>query len=351
MASAERLLIVPELPNVAVESTRLSSPGMNTFAAAEAANDATYRTTLLRGGLVADLLGAAGRVLGPLTLIFTPGNTGPDRTGELNEPLRDISSPQPGPTDVATVDSGGVPTPEELPNVDVIAFPNPRGTPSSVPSPDIFPAPLGLPWDLPYGVPATVPLPSAPPRTAPRPSLRPAPDTVARPDVGPNVDPLADPFALPAPNLQPLPRPAARPAPEPAPRPSPRAPADPLALPFDPLRPFAQPESRPVPGDVTSDLIDFLLRGSPEPSPDAQPEPELDKCNCDSKKKKKKKKDKPKDRAVCWKGTYVQRARGISYTRREQVPCAPSISVPKSRQRTPKNVGDLVGDVFSFPLT
>jgi len=340
MASPERLLVLPEME---VVNTRLTPSPNAAVAVSEAANDATYRTTLLRGGVVADALSMAGRALGALTLIFTPGNTGPDRTGELNEPLR-TDSPAPGPTDSPTVDPRSSPDIVELPSVDIVMFP---GTPSyapGMPSPGVFPSPFGLPFDLPYGIPSTVPLPSGAPRPAARPSLRPTTD----PDTGIKADPLNDPLAAPRPNIEPLPR--ANPKPESRPT------LDPLALPFDPLLPNRNFDARPVPGDVTNDLIDKVLAGNPEPDAAPEPAPNPDKCNCEGggKKKKKKKKDKP-PRAVCWQGTYTQRARGISYARRKQVPCTqaslPGYSSPKSRtpkSRTPK-WQDVLEDVFRKP--
>lgn len=46
-----------------------------------------------------------------------------------------------------------------------------------------------------------------------------------------------------------------------------------------------------------------------------------DQCSC-SEKKEKKKKSKRKPRTVCYRGTYVEKASGLSKTRREQVPCS-----------------------------
>lgn len=45
-----------------------------------------------------------------------------------------------------------------------------------------------------------------------------------------------------------------------------------------------------------------------------------DQCSC-SEKKEKKKKSKRKDRSICYRGTYVEKARGLLKTRRERVPC------------------------------
>lgn len=364
MPSAEALIVAPlpprELPGVTVRaapgvSTMTQAPGLNAVSAADAANDATYRTTLQRGGLAADALGLLGRALGVLTLIFTPGNTGPERTGELNEPLRSpppeldpvdiVASPGPGQPPVEQFDPRGAPDLVELPEIVIRPQPGTRSNPLRVPAPDVLPAPLEVPILEPFGVPRAEPLSPGSPSTRPRPTSRPE----ATPAPGVQADPLNDPFSMPRPQAEP--KPNARPAPDPAARPAPRNPLNPLALPFDPLRPFSQPESRPVPRDVTSDLIDFVLRGSPDPSPEPQPEPEADRCNCDSKKKKKKKKKDKKPRSVCWQGTYTQRAKGISYARKKQVPCGigPVNTSSGTRKRAPKDIGDLVGDVFNLP--
>lgn len=347
MASAEALL--PELQVVAPR-LNLTPPPNAAIAASEAANEATYRTTLARGGLAADVAGVVGRALGVLTLIFTPGNTGPDRTGELNEPLREptpVDSAPTGSPDAPVGNPGDVPAPEVLP--EIVISPGPRPfNPPSVPTPGVFPDPFGLPVDLPFGVPGAFPLPSGQPRSLPRSTPERSPDIVARPDLRPLGDPLADPFALPRPNLEPVPRPAPEPAPSPKPRAEPRSPTSPLALPFDPLRPFEYEVFR-EPRDVTSDVINRVT--APLTDAQAQPDEAEDPCDCGGKKKRKKKKDKKPPRSICYQGTYTQRSRGITYARKRQVPCTSgpiTTPAPKS-SRIPKNLGDLVGDVFSFP--
>lgn len=52
-----------------------------------------------------------------------------------------------------------------------------------------------------------------------------------------------------------------------------------------------------------------------------------DQCQCDKKKPKKKKSS---ERSICYKGTYQQLKKGISYHRKEQVPC--ESSAPKEKK-------------------
>jgi hypothetical protein len=60
--------------------------------------------------------------------------------------------------------------------------------------------------------------------------------------------------------------------------------------------------------------------GSLTPVPDIGPVPkeELARRRCECPKKKKKKKE---ARKVCYRGTYRERAKGLSKSRREQIPC------------------------------
>lgn len=48
------------------------------------------------------------------------------------------------------------------------------------------------------------------------------------------------------------------------------------------------------------------------------PQPDLDRCRCPKPKRSSKKRQ---PRTVCYRGTYVQRSKGISYRRLEEVPC------------------------------
>jgi hypothetical protein len=85
----------------------------------------------------------------------------------------------------------------------------------------------------------------------------------------------------------------------------------------------------------------------PFESPFAPPN-RADPCNCkpcggDKKKKKKK----PKEREVCYRGTYRQLTKGITYNRLEEVPCE-SPSKKKSTRNKPRvdTLKDLAGSIF-----
>jgi hypothetical protein len=59
-------------------------------------------------------------------------------------------------------------------------------------------------------------------------------------------------------------------------------------------------------------------------NPAAQPQPlqKASPCDCSSSDKKpKKKRKKQNDRTVCYRGTFVEKPRGLSKTRRERVDC------------------------------
>lgn len=191
------------------------------------------------------------------------------------------------------------------------------GLPSVVP--DLWPpeVPIGEPFQAPLPNPAADP-------------LLPAPWSIPTP--GPSV--LADPFQLP--------EPTASPTPSPTPGPSPRADPAPVNPPefFDPL-----PLAPAVPG------IPFLTPLLPDLEPEVQLQPrptEANPCNCpqvtDAPEKKKPKKERP-PRSVCYRGTYVQNSRGISYNPREQVPCN-----PKERAKSPrkKRVSTRLEDYLPF---
>jgi len=86
----------------------------------------------------------------------------------------------------------------------------------------------------------------------------------------------------------------------------------------------------------------------PLPQPDPFT-PNKDNCSCAKKKKKKKKKSKPRD--VCYRGTYRQLKKGISYVKQEEVPCddkAPKRARKTTSRKKPPNVGDLARDIFGI---
>lgn len=157
-----------------------------------------------------------------------------------------------------------------------------------------------------------VPTPLSPP------GVGPVDYPVESPDPTATYSPLPLPPELAAPDLfsSPLPNPRAVPVPD-----APFAPTIdefpfPLDNPVGDRRPSAPP-GIPLNLDPFSPLL-----------PADKPTTNADSCDCNKNKRKKRQKRDP--RSVCWKGTYIQRARGISYTRREQVPCEGSTRVPKS---------------------
>jgi len=195
----------------------------------------------------------------------------------------------------------GVPGTVDLPLESPFEF-QPGTAPSyspSLPAPHVFPAPLELPapgpsFD-PYGEP--VPLPGTGPAPGPGTGTAPQPDIVA--------DPFGYPVGVPNPTG--------------FPDYSPLTPPDGYRPPVPPPGGTSLPEffTSPAP-DILEDP--FSDRAEP-PRPD-------DECQCDERKKKKKK---PKrDRDICYRGTYVQHKKGISYRRLKQVPCTASDAKKKT---------------------
>lgn len=168
--------------------------------------------------------------------------------------------------------------PYATPDYGVDPGPGPAPAPTITPRSDPVP---GIPDLLPDFWPSVGPQPASPP--APDVSSPPLPDVIA--------NPFGDPFAAP-----PLPAP-------------PRGNPDPTTGPGDP---FAFPDAQIDP---------LLTEFGPSPL-----KPQADTCQCD-KKKPKKKKSKPRD--VCYRGTYRQNSRGITYKRLEEIPCEPKKAVSK----------------------
>lgn len=190
------------------------------------------------------------------------------------------------------------------------------------PKPLAPPAPLPGPSLSPTAQPdiGSEPINWGAPERAPRPNPRPKPSPVGSPNVLPQ--PVADPFADPVPF----------PTPKPAPRPGPSSPA-PTARP---------PEVIAFPSPTGNPQLD--------PLPEPQPVPQEDPC-AEQKAKKKKKRS---DRAICFKGTYTERAKGLSKKRRVQVDCqtgkeigSPITSSKRSPMKRPpggwpKNLKDIL---------
>lgn len=232
---------------------------------------------------------------------------------DYGDPVKFPGIPIPGsdPSDVPLLDEFIVNPPQATPR------PPPVEVPIGFPGADVFPGfdfnPVGSPapgrQPQPDGAPGSDPaVPLADPFTTPwlAPDVRTpgvaAPDLYSPPLGVPTVDPVRIDFPSPFPDVPP-----GELAPDvgvPTPRPSP-----------------AQPDLTDwlIPGPNLDDLPQF------NQPPINGPPSEADSCNCP---KPKKRKPRP-PRNECWKGTYVQRARGISYTKREMVPCEGSIKPPK----------------------
>lgn len=180
--------------------------------------------------------------------------------------------------------------PGEFPFPDALdTGPGPAPTPTSTPRVD--PVPLN-PVEFPFAQPIGVPQPG--------PTGAPAPDVLGDPFADPIGDPFGDPF------------------------PSPELPERPSGTPLAPDQPtfFADPTAIGDPLAFDAPLPEF------GPAPQG---PEKDQCSCAKKPKKKKK---PSDRAVCYRGTYRQNKRGITYNRLEEIPCEAKAKKAISKRET-----------------
>jgi hypothetical protein len=329
-------LPAPQLP--ILEEFSLTPPKPSDMT--KAANDARFAASRAALGL---------RLAGILGLIFQPGYTGPDRTGELNEPIdpntRPGSDPEPGSEPTPTSPSG---EPDPLPTTDEFEVTPPRPTttnPFNFSPPSLFVDPFAPGVFNNVGLPFPEFFPSNDPFKPPRPSAEPSPrtDPFYEPIVEPFVDPFASPRFAPTPSpapapdvfadplFQPLPTPNPRANPEPAP--APRLPAPTPASPFLPFEPDLiapigdLPFTSPLPGPgglnapsspFTNPNFGFDPLTFAQPNP--QPEADADRCNCDAKKKKKKKKRK-QERSVCKTYTVRQLRKGQLVSRVSIVDC------------------------------
>lgn len=146
------------------------------------------------------------------------------------------------------------------------------------------------------------PLPLAPrPRTRPR--VRPLP--------------LAPPTAVPGPVGDPLPSVVVDPIFQPVPTTSP---SNPVRVPIGDA--VSAPFPLPLSGFLPTPSLRPGRKPKPGPRPDTAPAPPpigADPCNCAAQKKKKPKERKNRD--VCYRGTYVEKSRGLIKHRKEEVPC------------------------------
>lgn len=233
------------------------------------------------------------------------------------------------------------------PQPDTISLPNLWSFPDVGPDPYFSPSPGPRPAPAPASPPRELPVdPFADPELDPfAPSRRPEPGTRGTPAPDVFAEPLPDVFGYPI--GDPFPAPDFRPAPAPDPanpdRNVPRvdAPLDPVTLTPALPDPFFNP------GDLIPDNL--VPRITPDTFMPTLADPDLptppqktDRCNCPKPKKpKKKKKKESQPRSVCYRGTYTQRERGITFTPKEQVPCE-----PKKKAKRPK-VSTKLPDIFS----
>lgn len=164
-------------------------------------------------------------------------------------------------------------------------------------------------------------------------------DTGSRPAPSPTSTPRSnplpsDPFSFPDPWIGPaVPLPEVTPTPDILGDPLPDVIGDPFGVPGPAPREPAAPRRDPTgtggplpfvttPFDDPPGLIDPLAEFGPLPT-----KPDNETCSCAKKPKEKKKQ---KDREECWRGTYIQRSRGISYIRKEKVPCESSSAAKKT---------------------
>jgi len=209
--------------------------------------------------------------------------------------------------------------PVDLP--EIVVNPPPVSPPREIAPPAPLEVPLeaiefdpyatGQPTVFPGARPGSAPATSSPPRINPVPTASPFPGNLLgigaafalAGALAPGV--ARDALALPSPRTRPAP--AARPGATPGTPPTvvPGTPVDFLT----PIVPSIVPTIGVAPG------AGFSLAAQPSPQPKAN----QDKCKCDEKKKKE---SKPREaRTKCFKGTFRQRAKGISYSRGEEIPC------------------------------
>lgn len=248
------------------------------------------------------------------------------------------------------------PQPSPRPSIDIRDNPLPAGTPYDFP--DFIGAPA--PDFAPYPGPGPAPTPFSPPRIDPAPGLPDPfapPGTRGIPDAVPFNPTAPDVFGAPLPDLigDPIGDPLPAPDRKPSPRPEPGKPV-PDVIPGTPLD-FFTPVA-PSPRDTVVPIDPIFASPDPFDSPTPLIDPEMDwrgptkkpdQCQCD--KPKKKKKQKKPARTVCFRGTYRQLRKGISYTKQEEVPCEDKAPRKRTSSRKPKTPtwNDTLRDVFQLP--
>jgi hypothetical protein len=289
-----------ELPEVRVTATRASSRDNLAFLGPLIGAPAELARTVARAPLPRPVLGplaVLGAILGRVIDLFvTESDRAVRRYVDAFAPRVGRIELQPAFPEIDF---------EPLTEVRIIGT-RPGGPPLATPP---WPEPMRpirfprvLPADIFQGLPTGAPTPIGDP--FPAPELQPVPSSSPEPRIG-LPDPFPDPFA--APTLRP----------------------DPFAAPTLRPGPAARPGLGPLPGFGTGSPLGLLTPiGSPGVglTPDAFPAPgsrpgtrpgNCPPCAQDRKRDRKKR----KDRTVCYRGTYVEKRRGLSKRRRIQIPC------------------------------
>jgi hypothetical protein len=280
---------------------------------------------------VSQVLPILGRVGGLLGGILYPSPIGGDSVppyspgGSPGEPFPKIPAPDLPPIFTGQPAPGlELPTPPPEP---VISFPKPD---VPVPTFEVEPRPVYQPQPRLPGSTLPRPVRVPGPATLPAPAPAPAPAPVGSP--GPAIFGVLLPWLVPSPKRQPRPIPQSQPfprsQPQPAPQPRPQpAPVPQYSLPRVPqLGPQPGPRGLPsLPSFSSPQGAAFASPGltparSPRVSlsPQTLPEARTDDCNC-TKPPKQRKPRKP--RTICYRGEYVETAKGTTKFRKRKIPC------------------------------
>jgi len=230
--------------------------------------------------------------------------------------------------------------PADLPLLDefVLSPPQPTRQPSIIEVPFTDPAIFLEPYGIPdFGIgtgPGSAPAPFESPGVDPtpgRPGNAPSPGRPVQPQ--PTDLPAIDLLGTPLPNIfvDPIGDPVVTPSLPTRPGPSTRTPSD------------------GIPADDPTSFLNPVAQADPLAMFDNAPtKPPSETCSCDKKPKKKEKK-KRENRNECWRGTYVQHTRGISYVRKEQVPCEAAPRKKAAKKGKTPTWQDTINDVFQLP--
>lgn len=243
-------------------------------------------------------------------------------------------------TGVAKVWYDLIPTRGDRPDtelVPMIAKPAPRIAPTITPTLDPFNDPIYVP--------------------KPTPRYRPAPGDRGAPRVSPDPREFIQPtttWGNPVPDFSVDPAPGVRPQPIGDPRTLADPVFSPQPVPFQPTSPAPFTPTRPINPEQPFRPYQPDFNVGPQPGmyadpfrPPTKPPGKSDRCNCAKPSDKKKKKKKPKERDVCYRGTYRQLRKGISYNRLEEIPCEAKSKAKKAKKNpVVDSLQDLAGSIF-----